>query len=62
MNIDDLSFLTELTDEDASHLNGGQIDDGCATAYWYQSIGDDLYALGLDGSSWYAAAANYYWC
>jgi hypothetical protein len=27
MNIENLSFLTEITDEDASHVNGGYIQD-----------------------------------
>lgn len=33
MNIENLSFVTELTDEDASHVNGGFYDYNLL--YWY---------------------------
>lgn len=63
MNIDNLSFLNELTDEDASYVNGGYIDywniaDSTASAF--ASTGDLFETVGLDGSWWYGAALNYY--
>ncbi|PIG91703.1 hypothetical protein [Gloeocapsopsis sp. IPPAS B-1203] len=63
MDIDNLFFLTELTDEDASHVNGGYIDYWAianSTASVFASTGDFFETVGLDGSWMYGAALNYY--
>ncbi|MEH2259388.1 hypothetical protein [Nostoc sp.] len=62
MDIGNLSFLTALTDEDASKVNGGYIDyESFANSTFdsYATIGNFLDNVGLDGSSWYAAGLNF---
>jgi len=63
MDIENLSFLTEVTDEDASYVNGGYIDYWAFADNMYNTLsfaGDSLYALGLDGSYMYDTAWAYY--
>lgn len=63
MDIGNFSFLTALTDEDASKVNGGYIDyDSFADSTFesYAFIGNFLDTVGFDGSSWYEAGLNYF--
>ncbi|AFY78188.1 MAG: hypothetical protein IGR93_07760 [Hydrococcus sp. C42_A2020_068] len=60
---EDLSFWTEVTDEDVSNVNSGYIDYwniADPTASLFRSTGDFLKSVGLDGSWMYGAALNYY--
>ena len=63
MKIEDLSFCTEVTEKNTSNINGGYIDYWAiadSTASLYESTGDFLETVGLDGSWMYGAALNYY--
>ena len=59
MKIEDLSFCTEITEENATNVNGGYIDYddiALANAGWLGYAGDSLEIIGFDGGNLYDAS------
>lgn len=68
MKIKDLSFCTEIIEENATNVNGGYFDYDAvaeANARWLDYAGDSLEIIGFDGGNLYDASdawgEYYYW-
>lgn len=59
MKIKDLSFCTEITEENSINVDGGYIDYdalGEANAFWLDYAGVSLENIGFNGSNLYSAS------
>jgi hypothetical protein len=63
MKIEDLSYITEVTENNnANNVNGGSIDYeelALRNASWMEFAGDSIEVLGVDGSPLYGAAEDW---